>query len=55
MKTGAMLCGLAALGGTIVPPVLFALHLLPHTSMQGIMLVAAIAWFAAAPLWMKVE
>jgi hypothetical protein len=55
MKAIAMICGLAALGGTIVPPVLFALRLLSHEAMQGIMLVAAIGWFAAAPFWMKVE
>lgn len=46
---------MAALGGTIVPPVMFALKMLPQEVMQGVMLVAAVGWFAAAPFWMKVE
>jgi hypothetical protein len=28
---------------------------LPHSTMQIIMLAAAIAWFAAAPFWMNVD
>lgn len=55
MKIGAMLCGMAALLGTIVPPVLFMLQMMPLETTKGIMLGAAVAWFAAAPFWMKVE
>ena len=55
MKKLAMLIGLAALAGTIVPPALFMMKQLPHTTMQMVMLVSAVAWFATAPVWMKAE
>ena len=55
MKFSAMLVGIGALMGTIVPPVLFALNLLSQGSMQAVMLMAAMSWFAAAPFWMKME
>lgn len=47
--------GLAALAGTILPPALFLAGALGHLPMQRVMLIAAIAWFAAAPFWMDVE
>jgi hypothetical protein len=47
--------GLAALAGTLVPPALFMTGGLGHLPMQWLMLVAAIAWFMAAPFWMDVE
>lgn len=47
--------GLAALAGTIVPPALFLAGTLGHVPMQRLMLIAAVAWFAAAPFWMDVE
>lgn len=55
MKKLAMLIGLAALAGTIVPPALFMMKQLPHTTMQMVMLVSAVAWFVTAPVWMKAE
>jgi hypothetical protein len=55
MKKLAMLIGLAALAGTIVPPALFMMKQLPHTTMQIVMLVSAVAWFVTAPVWMKAE
>jgi hypothetical protein len=65
MKMAAMTVGLLALAGTILPPAVFMLSSLaagpqgePSLSlgtMQTIMLVSAIAWFAAAPSWMKVH
>jgi hypothetical protein len=54
-KSLARFCGLAALVGTILPPLLFMLKLMPHNAMQQVMLVAAIVWFVAAPFWLKVE
>jgi hypothetical protein len=47
--------GLAALAGTIVPPALFLAGVLGQVPMQRVMLVAAVAWFAAAAFWMDVE
>lgn len=55
MKMLATACGLAALAGTIVPPALFLAQALPLETVKPIMLVSTVAWFAAAPFWMKVE
>jgi hypothetical protein len=55
MHTLAKLCGLAALAGTIAPPVLFLLNVIPLDAVKAVMLASTIAWFAAAPFWMKVE
>ena len=51
----AKVLGLAALVGTILPPAMFMLQVLPLDIMKGIMLVATIVWFVAAPFWMKVD
>jgi hypothetical protein len=40
--------------GTIVPAVLFMLHVVPLDAVKSIMLLSTIVWFAAAPFWMKV-
>jgi hypothetical protein len=53
MKTAATLLAPLALVATIVPPVLFAFKLLGEGPMKAAMLVATIAWFAAAPFWLK--
>jgi len=55
MHTPAKLIGLAALVGTILPPALFMLKALPLDTVKAIMLVSTVAWFVAAPFWMKVE
>jgi len=55
MHTPAKLIGLAALVGTILPPALFMLISLPLDTVKAIMLVSTVAWFVAAPFWMKVE
>jgi hypothetical protein len=65
MKTAAMSFGLLALAGTIVPPAVYMLQSIaagpsaePALSLDAVkatMLVSAIAWFVAAPFWMKVE
>ncbi|MCX7414329.1 MAG: hypothetical protein NTW36_12930 [Planctomycetia bacterium] len=55
IHTTAKVLGLGALVGTILPPAMFMLQMLPLDTMQAIMLVAAVVWFGAAPFWMKVE
>lgn len=65
MKTAAMSVGLLALAGTIVPPAVYMLQSIAAASsgqpalsldvVKATMLVSAIAWFVAAPFWMKVE
>jgi hypothetical protein len=48
----ARLVSWLALAGTILPPVLFLNDRLALERTQLWMLVATIAWFATAPLWM---
>jgi hypothetical protein len=65
MKMAATSVGLLALAGTIVPPAMFMLQSVAEVggsapalsldTVKAIMLVSAVAWFAAAPFWMKVE
>lgn len=60
-----MMGGLLALAGTIVPPAVYMLQSIaagasgqPALSLDVVkasMLVSTIAWFVAAPFWMKVE
>ena len=52
MKRIAQLVSLAALAGTILPPVLFFGGQMDLEPMKRWMLVASAAWFAATPLWM---
>ena len=52
MKAVARLVSLAALAGTILPPVLFFTNRLDLPATKWWMLVATIAWFVAAPIWM---
>ena len=55
MRPIARLIGLAALTATFAPPALFMAGRMPEASMKVVMLAAAVAWFVAAPFWMKVE
>ena len=65
MTMAATSVGLLALAGTIVPPAVFMLQsiaagqagspALPLDTVKTIMLVSTVAWFVAAPFWMKVE
>ena len=65
MKAAATSVGLLALAGTIVPPAVFMLQSIsggpgstPALSLdvvKAVMLFFTIAWFVAAPFWMKVE
>ena len=55
VKSLARFVGLAALAGTILPPVGFMLGGISLAAVKSTMLVAAVAWFVAAPFWMKVE
>lgn len=52
MKTVARLVSLAALAGTIVPPVLFFTNRMDLDATKLWMLIATLAWFIATPLWM---
>ena len=53
--TPAKFVGLAALAGTILPPVAFLFGGVSLDVVKGIMFVSTILWFVAAPLWMKVD
>ena len=53
MKRAAQLLSLAALAATIVPPALFFADQMSLDAMKLWMLGAAIAWFAATPVWMR--
>jgi len=53
--TPAKVVGLAALAGTILPPVAFLFCAMPLDTVKGIMLVSTILWFVAAPWWTKVD
>lgn len=53
MKRAAQVVSLAALAGTILPPVLFFAGRMEIDAMKLAMLVAAVAWFAVTPLWMR--
>lgn len=55
MKRIAIVVGILALLGTIVPPVLFLNGLLAHENMKLILFISCIPWFVSAPLWMKTE
>jgi hypothetical protein len=52
MKRAAQLVSLVALAGTLLPPVLFFYGQMDLDSMKRWMLLAAVAWFAATPVWM---
>ena len=52
MKTAARFVSLAALIGTIAPPVLFFAGQLSLDATKWWMLAGTAAWFAATPLWM---
>lgn len=45
--------GILSLVGTLLPSVLFLLHVMTESAMKGIMLVSTVIWFVTAPLWMK--
>jgi hypothetical protein len=55
MKTIALPLGLLALLGTIVPPILFMLHVIGPEPMKNVMLASCLVWFVTAPMWMKSE
>jgi hypothetical protein len=53
MRRAAQLVSLAALVATIAPPVLFFYGQMALEPMKGVMLAAAIVWFAVTPMWMR--
>jgi hypothetical protein len=52
MRTAARLISLAALVGTIAPPVLFFTGHMDLAATKWWMLVATVVWFVATPIWM---
>jgi hypothetical protein len=52
VKVAARFVSLAALAGTILPPVLFFGGHMDLDATKLWMLVATVAWFAATPVWM---
>jgi hypothetical protein len=52
MRTLAKVVSAAALAGTIVPSLLLFAGVVSLEQMKGWMLVAALAWFGATPVWM---
>lgn len=53
MRRAAQAVSIAALAGTIVPPVLFFCGQMTIEPMKAWMLASAVAWFAATPVWMS--
>jgi hypothetical protein len=52
VRLAARLVSLAALVATIAPPVLYFYGHMELDATKSWMLVAAIAWFVATPVWM---
>jgi hypothetical protein len=52
MKLTAVVLSVAALGGTILPAVLFKFDRLTLPSVHLWMLVSTIVWYVSAPIWM---
>lgn len=53
MSQVAKILGLAALAGTILPPVLYLAKLMGEGPMKLTLLLSTIVWFASAPFWLK--
>ncbi len=53
MRRIAQITSYAALAGTLLPAVLFFADQLELPAAQLWMLVAALGWFVATPLWME--
>ena len=53
MKTAALAISALALIGTIVPPLLFVADRIALANTKAWMLLATLAWFASAPVWMR--
>ncbi len=53
MKRIAQAVSVLALAGTILPPCLFFADELSLPAMKLWLLVSAVAWLAATPLWME--
>ena len=53
MKRVAQIVSCLALAGVLLPPALFFVGKLELPAVQFWLLVAALAWFAATPLWME--
>jgi hypothetical protein len=52
-RTLAQICSWAALGGSIVPAVLFYADRMSLPQMKLWMLISTVLWFVATPFWMS--
>ncbi len=55
MKQLSRIVGYLSLAGTIVPPILFSVKSMTQPTMEWIMFISCVTWFASAPFWMKAE
>jgi hypothetical protein len=55
MKQIARIISMIALVATILPALLFFFDVITHAEVKRWMLVAMAAWYASAPLWMKIK
>lgn len=53
--TPAKFVGIAALAGTILPPLAFLAGVMPLDTVKAVLLISTVLWFGAAPLWMRVD
>ena len=53
MQTAARILGFAALGLTIIPPLLFMGQTMAEPAMKNLMIAGCVLWLIFAPLFMK--
>jgi len=53
MRKILQIISLVALGGTIIPSMLYCVGSMPLDIVKWIMLLATIVWFAVTPFWMN--
>lgn len=53
MKRAAQICSYLALAATLLPAVLFFTDRIDLAAAKLYMLIAALAWFIATPVWME--
>jgi hypothetical protein len=52
MRTVLKVVSWLALAGIVVPPILYFDGALSHETLNTVMLVATVVWFASTPFWM---
>jgi len=53
MKSAPKIISVLSLAATLIAPLLFAFKMLGEDPMKAILLLSTVAWFSAAPFWMK--